>query len=313
MMNPNKRADKAPGRSSWGGICCSHKQRQHAFSWMGARIVRVLVPSVYASAQIKTVVEGGNPPCRFPKNGKSRRRSHRSGTRASRVSRSTGTQKSSEVDNLAPSSARPGVGKSATTAIKARTRFVNWVDRAVNRIKSRLVAEIDWVAWEKWESMDFHPTKVPWLRFDQRLQFYRYPNQLGYLVERECFRQSRRAHDLKMELIKRLTTIKGRSPPPMYVENALAVKLRSWRSSGAPFPREGYVPFVELNRQWDGQALRTIGANEGVRVCAWCGRTCVASSTASSNQVKCPIGTGCRVRATRQAKTRTRKPKGPRR
>jgi len=313
MMNPNKRGIKPPRRSSWGGICCSHKQRQHVFNWMGARIVQVLVPSVCSSEQIKIGSEGGNPPGSSNLRNRSRRRTHRAGVRTSRMGRPTGKGESSGVDHPAPPITRPGVGKKATTPNKARKRFVNWVDRAVNRIQTRLISEIDWSAWEKWESLDFHPTKVPWLRFDRHLQFYRYPDRkTGAYVERECFVSSRRAYALKNELIRRLTEVKGRPPPPYYVENALAVKSRTWKSSGIPFPREGYVPFVELNRQWDGQVLRALKADEKVAVCAWCQRQCVGSVRTPSHQIKCPKGTGCRVWETRQAQTRRRKPKGSR-
>jgi len=291
---------------NWGEICCSRKQRQHAFYWMGARIVEVRVP------QMKENGEGGKPPFGLKRQvQKSRRRKHQRGTRSSRVSRPTGKVGQSEDDNLAPNRTRPGTTKKATTAIKARTRFVNWVDRSVERIRTRLIAEIDMDAWVRWEKQDFHPTMVPWLRFDRRLQFYRFPDvRTGKFVERECFRSSRRAHDLKTEFLADLAEKKGRKPPPLYVENALAVKLRSWMSGGLPFPREGYVPMVELNQPWDGQSLRTLQANEAVRVCAWCGRSCVGLITAASNQVKCPVGTGCRVWQTRQAQNRRRVPRG---
>jgi hypothetical protein len=310
-------------KASWGEIYLSRKQRRYAFYWIGARIVEVRVTSAVTAltvsrasvdslsrpqvsvGAVKVDGEGGKPPA---SKANRTRRKHRRGPRTSRVSRSTGETGRSEVDNPAPSNPRPGAVRRA----KARTRFVNWVDRAVNRIKDRLLAEIDMEAWRLWESMDFHPTRVPWMRFDRNLQFYRTPNYVGTYVERECFRVRKRAHKLRDELIARLTSIKGRPPPSLYVENALAVKCRSWMSGGLPFPREGYVPMVELNRPWDGQILRTLRENESVRVCAWCGRTCVASSSASSNQVRCPQGTGCRVWRTRQAQTRRRVPRGPR-
>lgn len=310
-MNPAKRGCQPPRRSSWGGICCSHKQRQHAFFWMGARIVVVRVPSVIPSGMIKEDGKGGKPPCHVPKRGKSRRRTHRKGTRTSRVGRPTVKKRLSGVDHPASFSFRPGVGTSAGTQSKARTRFVNWVDRSVNRIQTRLLAEVDMGAWHKWETMDFHPTLVPWLRYDRVLRFYRHPDRVsGKLVERACFRQRRRAHEMKMELVRRLTEVKGRPPPPLYVENALAVKSRTWKSAGVPLPSEGSLRTFEEDRT-DGQVLRILEEEEEVKRCAWCGRHCVARAVTPSSQVKCPKNTGCRVWETRQAQTRRRKPKGP--
>jgi hypothetical protein len=301
MMKPkrSKHVGTRAGVLSLGEICCSRKQRQHAFRWLGVVIVEVTITTFPRDG------EGGKLPV-CDKRTRRRRRSHRRGVRTSRVARSTALKASSEVDNLAPRR----TGPAPSTAAKARNRFVDWVDRAVNRIRHRLISEIDMRAWYRWESQDFHPTMVPWTRYDSRLRFF--TRRDGTCIEREIWKQRRRAWDLRCELIRQLTEKKGRSPPPGYVENALAIKSRTWKSAGVVLYEEGQLSF-EYNREMDGLMPKEFEDGYGERRCAWCGRSCVASLLASSNQVRCPQGSGCRVWQTRQGKPRKRVAKASRR
>lgn len=117
------------GYTQWGAISTSHNQKSGRFYWMGARIVEVRVP------QMKVGREGGKPPA-----GHKRRRgcrSHRGGTRASRVGRSTGRKGAQrEVCNLAAiPPPRPGNPKSESLRVMNHKLRKNlWAAKAANRL-----------------------------------------------------------------------------------------------------------------------------------------------------------------------------------
>jgi hypothetical protein len=186
--------------------------------WMGVRIVEVRVP------QVKHEVKGGKPP--VVERRQKRRRSHRRGIRPSRVARSTACDFGrSRMITSNPKPRRPGASKLAS----ARRRFVDWVDALAGQLHRLFVSEVTEEQWQRWAASDFAPHLVPY-RMVVRGRRHR-PD--GSWYDRQV---PGRALRFRSVALRRVARAKGRSPPPLYFERALCVRLRTWSSGGVVFP-----------------------------------------------------------------------------
>jgi len=180
--------------------------RQRGLFWMGCRTVEVRFPQVKEEIRSRKV-------------SKRTRRSHRAGTRTSRVIGSTDKASRSRTitSNLAVN--RPPAFKKTP-----RQRFSSWVDRGVNRIASQLLYHADRESITRWESSDFDPRRVPY--------------------KSDVLRDGRvvwcsKALSIRRNLLRTITRI-YKAPPPFYLEKGLSVKLRTWRSGGLFHPETGW-------------------------------------------------------------------------
>jgi hypothetical protein len=202
--------------------------------------VEVFIP------QMKADEGGENLPCRPAQRARRGVRGSRSGRTRTR---STRRIEKREVSNLAAHSspaARPPKTLDQTRTAIARRRFVNWVDRRVNVIKDDVIAGLDVEDLLEWESTDFHPTRVPWTAPRRRENFGSRCTHQTDAPWHRCFRwevdwRLRRAWGRRCALLRALTEKKGRSPPPLYVEKGMAVKLRTWSSGSGEALLDGYT------------------------------------------------------------------------
>lgn len=231
---------RAYSKFEWGlirGARLPAHTKRWSIRWMGVKIVEVFFP------QRKADVGEENFPIR---QGRRSRRGARGARKGHSRSRSTVIREKRETSKLAARPQLPArhseVARS-TRVVLSRPRFVNWVDRRVNVIMADIIAGLDVDDLVEWESQDYHPSMVPWVAKGVRRVTNAPP--WSYQVRSILDWRLVRAWNRRERLLRELTAKKKRSPPPLYVERAMAVKLRTWYSgSGGRLPRSGFESFT---------------------------------------------------------------------
>jgi len=239
--------------------------KNRKFYWMGATILRVVVPHVKVEERV------GKPPV-FRKKTKRGTRGHRVGPRKSRSCKVCLTHNCSHLAKAVVTKAthrpparglqptrRQGICGPVSRKLAAPGRFVSWVDRAVNRIGSRLIVEVDGLGWDRWQGTDFNPFNVPWHNCRTRSGLHRFVSCKNAVCSTV----------LRHRLLTSLEEKKGRPPPPQYIERALCLKYRTWSSAGMFPSEEMQVLSWEINPITGGIAFQT--GVEVRKVCV-CGR-----------------------------------------